>query len=46
MSMDTNVFIKYTEVTLGIVILFFAKFEFKIMRKTKIKLHPVRFCFL
>ena len=33
MSVDTNVFINYAKLTLGIVIFFFAKFEFKIISK-------------
>lgn len=33
MSVDTNVFIKYTKVTLHVFILFFAKFEFRIISK-------------
>jgi len=36
MSVDTTVFTKYAKVTLHTVILFFAKFGFKIIGKTKI----------
>lgn len=46
MSVDTNVFIKYTKVTTDIVIFFFAKFEFKIISKTKITASDIQWGFL
>lgn len=39
-------FIKYTKVTPDIVILFFAKFEFKIINKTKITASDIQWGFL